>query len=86
VTAFKIDENLPVEAAALLAREGLDATTVLDERLGGHPDSEIALVCRSDAARSLPSTSTSRISTRIRLPTTPASWSFDWRIRTRSTY
>jgi predicted nuclease of predicted toxin-antitoxin system len=46
VTAFKTDENLPVEAAALLRAAGFDATTVLDQKLGGHPDSAVASVCR----------------------------------------
>jgi hypothetical protein len=34
---FKIDENLPVEIAALLQEAGYDATTVLDQELGGVP-------------------------------------------------
>ena len=48
MTVFKTDENLPVEAAALLRQAGLDVATVLDQRLGGHTDADIARVCRSE--------------------------------------
>jgi len=42
---FKIDENLPVEAANVLAEAGHDAETVHAEQLSGHPDAEIAAKC-----------------------------------------
>jgi predicted nuclease of predicted toxin-antitoxin system len=45
---FKIDENLPVEIAVLLRDAGYDATTVVDQRLGGSADSGIASVCRNE--------------------------------------
>ena len=45
---FKIDENLPVEVADLLTRAGHTATTVLDQRLGGEADADIALVCQRE--------------------------------------
>jgi predicted nuclease of predicted toxin-antitoxin system len=48
VTTFKTDENLPVEAAALLKEHGLDAATVLEQTLGGHPDSDVAAACKSE--------------------------------------
>jgi predicted nuclease of predicted toxin-antitoxin system len=48
VTAFKTDENLPFEAATALRTHGLDVATVLDQGLGGHPDADIAAVCRSE--------------------------------------
>jgi hypothetical protein len=35
---FKIDENLPVEAAVTLQEYGFDAHTVWDESLSGAPD------------------------------------------------
>jgi hypothetical protein len=38
---FKLDENLPVEASALLREAGYDALTVLDENIGGEPDEHI---------------------------------------------
>jgi predicted nuclease of predicted toxin-antitoxin system len=38
---FKIDENLPVEVAELLRGAGHDALTVLDQKMGGHPDRAI---------------------------------------------
>lgn len=46
---FKTDENLPDEVAALLRQHQHDALTVLDQRLGGHPDPDIAQVCRAEA-------------------------------------
>lgn len=45
---FKIDENLPPDAAELLRRNGHDTDTVLDEALGGSPDSSIAKTCRTE--------------------------------------
>ncbi len=45
---FKIDENLPPEAAELLRSNGHDADTVLDEALGGSPDSMIAVRCKAE--------------------------------------
>ena len=41
---FKIDENLPVEAAPIIRQAGHDATTLLDQGMRGVPDSEIAAV------------------------------------------
>ncbi len=38
---FKLDENLPLDAEALLRRAGHDVHTVLDEQLGGNPDPRI---------------------------------------------
>jgi predicted nuclease of predicted toxin-antitoxin system len=46
---FKIDENLPSEACQLLQNAGHDAVTVLDQNLGGHPDTDIAAVCKSES-------------------------------------
>jgi len=43
---FKVDENLPVEVAALLRQAGFDASTVLEQTLGGEADSTIAAICR----------------------------------------
>ena len=48
MNTFKTDENLPIDAAALLRQAGLDVATVLDERLGGHADADILRVCRSE--------------------------------------
>ncbi|MCI0401630.1 MAG: DUF5615 family PIN-like protein [Gammaproteobacteria bacterium] len=45
---FKIDENLPVEIAALLQEAGYDATTILDQELGGSADPRIASACRNE--------------------------------------
>lgn len=45
---FKIDENLPVEIAVLLRDAGYDATTVVDQGLGGSADPGIASVCRNE--------------------------------------
>jgi predicted nuclease of predicted toxin-antitoxin system len=48
VTALKLDANLPLEAAASLRQAGLDVATVLEEHLGGRPDTDVARVCRSE--------------------------------------
>ena len=45
---FKVDENLPAEAADLLRGAGYDAATVIEERLGGQPDLEIASLCQTE--------------------------------------
>lgn len=45
---FKIDENLPVEAAGILRRAGYDALTVFDQRLSGENDPQIAVICREE--------------------------------------
>ena len=45
---FKLDENLPNDAVALLRSAGHDVETVLDERLGGNPDSRVLEACRSE--------------------------------------
>jgi len=42
---FKIDENLPEELAQLLRDAGWDATTVVEQQLGGSDDSRIKDVC-----------------------------------------
>ena len=39
---FKIDENLPLEAATTLRQAGFDAETVWDEALSGAADERIA--------------------------------------------
>lgn len=48
MTAFKADENLPIEAAAMLRDAGFDVTTVIEQELGGHPDPDVANVCRAE--------------------------------------
>ena len=45
---FKVDENLPVEAADLLGQADFEASTVLEERLGGSPDTEVLSICQSE--------------------------------------
>lgn len=45
---FKVDENLPSEVCELLRQAGHDAISVLDQKLGGRPDDEIATVCRTE--------------------------------------
>jgi predicted nuclease of predicted toxin-antitoxin system len=45
---FKIDENLPVEAAVMLAVAGHDALTIRDQHLVGEPDPRVAAVCHSE--------------------------------------
>ena len=45
---FKLDENLPTELGDLLRDAGHDASTVLDQQLGGASDEEIAAICRTE--------------------------------------
>jgi len=45
---FKIDENLPIEAAALFVEAGHDAVTVNDQGVGGVEDVELASLCRKE--------------------------------------
>jgi predicted nuclease of predicted toxin-antitoxin system len=46
--AFKVDENLPTEAAELLVSAGHDAVTVGDQCLVGQPDTNVATVCQRE--------------------------------------
>ena len=45
---FKIDENLPVEVSELLRHAGYEASTVLEQKLGGKADPDIASVCQRE--------------------------------------
>jgi predicted nuclease of predicted toxin-antitoxin system len=45
---IKVDENMPVEVAVLLADAGHDAVTVPDQQLGGQSDPSIAAVCQKE--------------------------------------
>ena len=45
---FKVDENLPTEAAERLASAGHDAVTVRDQRMAGQPDTSVAAVCQRE--------------------------------------
>jgi predicted nuclease of predicted toxin-antitoxin system len=45
---FKVDENLPNEAARLLASAGHDAVTVSDQEMVGQPDADVATVCHRE--------------------------------------
>ena len=45
---FKVDENMPVEIAALLVQAGHDALTVPDQQLGGRADPDVANVCQHE--------------------------------------
>lgn len=42
---FKLDENIPVEASALLQEAGHDSLTVVDQNMGGEQDEQIIQVC-----------------------------------------
>ena len=45
---FKLDENLPIEAAELLNGQGHDATTVYSEKISGAMDATLALICQTE--------------------------------------
>jgi predicted nuclease of predicted toxin-antitoxin system len=46
---FKLDENMPGQAAVLLRTAGHDVRTVLEQQLGGRPDAHVLDVCREEA-------------------------------------
>ena len=46
---FKLDENLPRDAEALLRKAGHDVRTVFDEQLGGNPDPRVIDAAQSEA-------------------------------------
>jgi len=43
---FKVDENLPIDAAELLRANGHDAMTIFDQQMVGEPDPKVASVCK----------------------------------------
>jgi predicted nuclease of predicted toxin-antitoxin system len=45
---FKLDENVPSDAAQLLAVAGHDVETVLSENLGGEPDRKVIDIARAE--------------------------------------
>ncbi len=45
---FKVDENLPLEAAELLCGAGHDAVTTVQQHMVGSPDTMLAGACRSE--------------------------------------
>ena len=48
-TRFKLDENLPRDAEALLLQAGHDVHTVLTEHLGGNPDPRVFDASQAEA-------------------------------------
>jgi predicted nuclease of predicted toxin-antitoxin system len=48
IMRFKIDENLPIEAADVLNQRGHDAETVFQEELNGASDTDIASACKRE--------------------------------------
>lgn len=46
---FKVDENLPAEACQILSAAGHDAVSVLDQKMGGSPDINIAEICKRES-------------------------------------
>jgi predicted nuclease of predicted toxin-antitoxin system len=45
---FKIDENLPQEAATLLCQAGHDALSVIDQSLAGSTDPDLVSICQRE--------------------------------------
>ncbi|MDX2037209.1 MAG: DUF5615 family PIN-like protein [Isosphaeraceae bacterium] len=45
---FKTDENIPVGVVRILTERGHDAHSVVDQLLDGHPDADVAMVCREE--------------------------------------
>jgi len=48
-TRFKLDENIPRDAIALLRDAGHDVQSALDEQLGGSTDLRILDACRNES-------------------------------------
>ncbi len=46
---IKVDENLPLEVAELFRQNGHDASTAIEQRLNGRPDSELAAACQLES-------------------------------------
>jgi predicted nuclease of predicted toxin-antitoxin system len=46
---FKVDENLPEDVCHLLREAGHDALSVTHQRLGGRPDSHLAVTCKAES-------------------------------------
>lgn len=46
---IKVDENLPVEIANMLRHAGHDAVTVLEQRLSGSTDAQLAALCQHES-------------------------------------
>jgi len=83
---FKLDENLPVEAAELLQATGHDALTVLDQALGGHPDDSLAAICRKERRAIVTfDLDFSRTFEPIHQKNTSASWCFGFGVKKRRT-
>ena len=45
---FKIDENLPIDFAAVLCEAGHEASTVGEQRMGGAGDAAVARACSAE--------------------------------------
>lgn len=45
---FKLDENIPGEAVALLQSAGHDVRTALEQQLGGSPDDRLFRACQDE--------------------------------------
>lgn len=45
---FKLDENLPVEAASVLRDADYDAVTVVEQQMTGEADSKVSSVCKGE--------------------------------------
>ena len=46
---FKLDENLPIQVASILASHGHDASTVYSEGITGSADTTLAALCVDEA-------------------------------------
>ncbi len=46
---FKTDENLPFDVAEMLREAGHDAASVVEQRLGGSTDAQLAALCQHES-------------------------------------
>lgn len=74
---FKLDENLPAEAADLLRDAGYDAVTVLEQEMSGETDASVAAVCEQEGRVLVTLDTISPTSGGTRLRITQDSSSFD---------
>ena len=81
---FKIDENLPVEAAEILRGFGFVADTVADEDLSGADDDTVARTIQADDRILVTLAWTSQTFGRTRLANTRGSSSYGSKIKINS--
>ncbi|MBF0110847.1 MAG: DUF5615 family PIN-like protein [Magnetococcales bacterium] len=81
---FKVDENLPAEAASFLRSAGHDALSVLNQSMGGASDGQVFRICQEEQRILVSWTWISPMSRHIPLPGARELWCCGLPGRTRS--